>query len=211
MRLTHSDTHLQLDKQQKGHPEKYAYNPPYISMSTHRPAQLHFEGRFKRHATYRGLSMVKAILIYTCLLATLVLILQKAQNLSFEDLLSYSPCSEQTLSTHTSPSALFTATIIEKNCGALTSYSHHVLIQNKNKNNTPIEIARFLGAYTESNRGVAACWVDDSTLTISYDRLRNYFIDKNTIDFWGFKFTIQIAEGKDSASIPCNESNNSTK
>jgi len=145
------------------------------------------------------------------LLSILTILFTVTPDISLEYLLSSPPCSEQKISTHTSPSALFTATIIGKDCGATTSESYHILIQNNKKKNVPIEVARFSGAYTESHRGIDVCWADDSTLIISYDRARDYFIDKNTIDFWGFKFTIQIAEGKDSSSIPCNESNFSTK
>lgn len=180
-------------------------------MSTHRPAQLHSECRSKLHASYRGLSMLKALLIYSCSIAILVLILRGAPEFSLEDYLFSSSCSEQTISTHTSPSALFTATIIEKDCGATTSESYHVLIQNNKRKNVPIEVARFSGAYTKSHRGIDVCWMNDSTLTISYKDAKHHHIDKNTIDFWGFKLTIQVVEGKDSSSIPCNENNFSTK
>jgi len=199
------------NKQQQGHPKKYAYNPPHFSMSTHRPAQLHSEGRSKLHTSYRGLSMLKALLIYSCSISILVLILRKTPEFSLEDFLFSSSCSEQTLSTHASPSALFTATIIEKDCGATTSESYHVLIQNNKRKSVPIEVAHFSGAYTESHRGIDVCWMNDSTLTISYKGAKNHHIDKKTIDFWGFNLTIQVAEEKESSSIPCNESNFSTK
>lgn len=184
---------------------------PHISMSTHRPTQFHFEGGFKLRASYRRLSMIKALLIYSCSMAILVLILRKTPAFYLEDFLFFSYCSEQTISTHISPSALFTATIIEKDCGATTSESYHVLIQDNKRKNSPIEVARFSGAFTESHRGIDTCWMDDSTLIISYKNAKHHYIDMSTIDLWGFRLAIQVAEGKKSSSIPCNDNNFSTK
>lgn len=86
-----------------------------------------------RKISTKGLFMLKALLYYICLFSILTTLFRVTPDVSIEDMIFSHSCQEQHVSSHTSPSSLFTATIVGRDCGATTSYSRNIMIESKDK------------------------------------------------------------------------------
>jgi len=107
-----------------------------------------------------------------------------------------SSCREDIVEQINSPSGSFCSVVVEKDCGATTSYSRNIMIEAKDKTNKPIQVAWADGLHgTKYYEGLNVKWETDDTLVISYFKAKNFFLQINELRFKDKTIKIIVRDG----------------
>jgi len=107
-------------------------------------------------------------------------------------------CSDRVFATEYSPGNKFKAVIVERNCGATTSYNYIIKTGRSDQSYFLKDIGWVYGAVLDDGKyGVRVTWVTDSTIQVSYSKCRRNNAEPGPVTLDGTGITLMFAPQSD--------------